>query len=445
MSTFTPHPYQANAIDHILANLFCALWMECGLGKTGTTAAAIEALIDSSDVRKVLVVAPKRVAIMTWPAEIAKWGFRLTLSLVVGTPTQRQRALKAPADIYVTNYEQLPWLAKAVGKRWPFDMVVLDEATKVKNRSTARWRALASIRGQTARVVELTGTPAPNGLLDLWAPVALLDRGQRLGRTLTAYRERWFDSDYMGFTWTPKPGADAEIHAALSDICLTLRTQDYLRLPEYFPVTVPVDLPDASRALYRELEGAMYSALAGVDITATNAAAVSAKCRQVCAGAVYYDEGGGAWAHLHDAKIDALRDLIEDAQGAPVLVAYAFRSDLERLRAAFPAAEVLSDDPVVVERWNRGEIPILLAYPGSAGYGLNLQDGGNRIVWFGLDWNLEHYQQFNARLHRQGQTRPVFVYHLVTRDSVEEVVLDRLENKRSVQEVLMDAMKRRAA
>ncbi|WP_295450897.1 DEAD/DEAH box helicase [uncultured Thiodictyon sp.] len=443
MPPFVPHDYQRRARAHVLETTHCALWMECGLGKSAITLSAIEALLDSGDVRRVLVVAPLRVARSTWPAEVVKWGFRLTVSVVTGTPAQRQRALAAPADAYVINYEQLPWLVKTCGKRWPFGMLVLDEATKVKNRSTARWRALASVRGRTERIVELTGTPAPNGLLDLWAPLALLDRGARLGRSLSAYRQRWFDSDFMGYTWTPKPGADAQIHAALADICLTMRAQDYLQLPDYYPVTVHVDLPHDSRALYQELEHGMFSALAGVDVTATNAAAVSSKCQQVCAGAIYHDEGQGTWTHLHDAKIDALRDLMDDQHGAPVLVAYRFRSDRERLRAAFPAAVDLTDDPAVVQRWNCGKIPLLLAYPGSAGYGLNLQDGGNVIVWFNPDWNLEYYQQFNARLHRQGQTKPVFIYHVVARDSVDELILNRLATKRSVQDILMEALKLR--
>lgn len=435
------HPYQQAAVQHILDTPKCALWMEMGLGKTVATLTAIEALLDSVDVARVLVVAPLRVARSTWPAEIAKWGLRIRHRVITGTAAQRRAAAEADAEVHLINYENLAWLVEQYGRSWPWDMVVLDEASKMKNRASLRWKALAKVQGQISRLVELTGTPAPNGLIDLWAPICLLDRGERLGRSLTRFRERWFDADYFGYHYTPKPGADAEIHAAVADLVLTLRAEDYLALPDYVPVLVPVTLPGPARDLYTRLEKDMFVALAEGEVTAVSAAALSNKCRQVANGHLYTDGGNGAWEPVHDAKLQALADLIGEIQGAPLLVAHSYQSDLARLRAAFPQARVLDENPQTIDQWNAGQIPLLLAHPASAGYGLNLQAGGHLICWFGLDWSLELYQQFCARLHRQGQTKPCFIYHLIAADTVDELVLERLRSKRDVQDILLDALK----
>lgn len=437
----TLHPYQLAAVQHILATPKAALWMEPGLGKSVVTLKAIESLLDSVEIRRVLVVAPLRVAHSTWPAEIAKWGIRATHQVITGTAAQRRAAAESPADIHLINYENIPWLVENYGKDWPWDMVVLDESSKAKNRASLRWKALAKVSGQISRMIELTGTPAPNGLIDLWAPICLLDRGQRLGRSLTRFRERWFTADYFGYTYTPKPGAEAEIHAAVADLVLTLRAEDYLSLPDYVPVRVPVTLLFAARDLYTRLEKDMFVALAEGEVTAVSAAALSNKCRQVANGALYTDGGNGAWEPVHDAKLQALRDLIDELQGAPLLVAYSYQSDLARLQLAFPKARVLDKDPRTIDDWNSGQIPLLLAHPQAAGHGLNLQAGGHLLCWFGLDWSLELYQQFNARLYRQGQTKPVFVYHLVAEDTVDELVLERLQSKRAVQDILLDALR----
>lgn len=404
MPAFAPHPYQVRAIQYVLDRPACALWVEPGLGKTAIVLAAATTLLERFEVLRILVVAPPRVAASTWPDEAQKWGFLVRVRVIRGTPTQRKRLIDEPgADIWTINYELLPWLVAEYGRAWPWDMVVLDEASKVKDRSTRRWKALTRVRRQISRLVELTGTPAPNGLTDVWAPIALLDHGEALGRTLTAYRQHWFESDYLGYNWMPRPGAAEEIHARLRDICLTLRVEDYLSLPECVPVTLAVDLPTKARTLYHQMEREMFVELAGTEVTAWNAAALSNKCRQIAQGAVYTDpadpptKAPRPWMRVHDAKLDALQDLLEELPGEPVLVAYQYRHDLERLRACFPDARELDQDPGTVRDWNAGRVRLLLAHPASAGHGLNLQTGGNILVWFGLDWNLELYLQFNAR------------------------------------------------
>jgi len=439
MPRFTPHPYQSRAIAHAIEHECCALWMEPGLGKTATTYAVIEHLHDACMVGRVLIVAPKRVALTTWPQEVKKWGFRLTVQSIRGIPARRLKQLDAHADVWTINYELLPWLVKHYGQNWPFDMLVLDESSKVKCHSTQRFKAIRKVRGKIARLIELTGTPAPNGLLDLWAPIYLLDKGQRLGRTVTGYRQRWFESDYLGYNWTPRIGAEEEIHDRISDLCLTMRAEDYLSLPDFTEIDIPIELPLNARTLYRQLEKDMLVELEQTDIAAWNAAALTNKCRQLTAGCLYDEDGN--WHPIHDAKLEALADLIDEMQGASALVAYSYRADLARLRERFPASRVLDANPQTIADWNAGKIPILLAHPASAGHGLNLQDGGRAIVWFSLDWSLELYQQFNARLYRQGQTKPVFVYRLTATDTVDQNIIKRLTLKCSVQDALLDALK----
>ena len=436
------HPYQELALSHVLDNPRCALWMEMGLGKTRPTLRAIEALLDSCDARRALVVAPLRVVATTWPDEIRKWGLRLRIRSLLGPAQKRTtEANSDDADIYLINYENLSWLVDAYRESWKWDMVILGESSKMKSREAKRWRSLTRVYDQIDRLVELTGTPSANGLIDLWAQIYLLDRGKRLGRSITRFREKWFDSDFWGYKFTPKPGAEAEIRAAVSDLVLTLRTEDYLSLPDLVPVNVLVTLPPQAQKTYQALEKDLFVGLQKGDVTAVSAAVLANKCRQAASGALYLDGPEGAWEVLHDAKIRALADIVDEAQGEPLLVAYNYRSDLARLQKAFPQATVLDKKPGTVDDWNAGKIEMLLAHPQSAGHGLNLQAGGRLIVWFTLDWSLELYQQFNARLHRQGQTRPVFIYHLLATNTVDELVLERLHSKRSVQDVLLDGLK----
>lgn len=436
------HPYQELALSHVLDNPRCALWMEMGLGKTRPTLRAIEALLDSCDARRALVVAPLRVAASAWPAEVRKWGLRLRIRSIMGSQQARISAAESEdADLYLINYENLTWLVDRYQDAWKWDLVILDESSKMKSRDAKRWKSLTKVYDQIARLVELTGTPSANGLIDLWAQIYFLDRGKRLGRSITRFRERWFDSDFWGYKFTPKPGAEAEIRAAVSDLVLTLRMEDYLSLPDLVPVNVQVTLPNPARRVYDRLEKEMFAELQKGEVTAISAAVLANKCRQAASGALYLDGREGAWEGLHDAKIQALADIVDEAQGEPLLVAYNYRSELERLQKAFPRARVLDKNPGTVDDWNAGKIEMLLAHPQSAGHGLNLQSGGRLIVWFTLDWSLELYQQFNARLHRQGQTKPVFVYHLLATDTVDELVLERLHSKRSVQDVLLDGLK----
>jgi SNF2 family DNA or RNA helicase len=443
-----PHEYQTRALRHLLDNPRAALWLDMGLGKTVVTLTAVRELLDALYVGKVLVVAPLRVALTTWPTEIAKWDHtrHLTYQVLRGTPKRRLQMLRDLPDITLVNYEQLQWLATVHRDTWPFDLGIFDESSKMKSSSSKRWRAVRKVLRYMDRVVLLTGTPAPNGLVDLWAQMYLLDFGRRLGATKTAFLDRWFQSDYMGWKWTAREGADAEIHARLADVCLSMRAADYLTLPPVLYNVVPVLLDDAVQADYDELEREMLLEVAreGRAITAVNGAVLSMRLLQLVNGAVYLtdDDGNqnGEWEDIHDAKLDALADVLDEA-GGPVLLAYEYRCDLARILDRFPQARALDQDPNTVAAWNRGEIPLLVAHPASAGHGLNLQQGGSTVVWYGPTWNLEHYQQFNARLARQGQERPVIVHHLIAQGTIEERVLDVMQGKATVQEALLQAVR----
>lgn len=437
---FAPHAYQARAIQFVLDTPRAALWMEMGLGKTVVVLTAIEELLAGCEIERVLIVAPKRVAEHTWPAELAKWSHLAGLRHVLLTGArERREALLAqdPAPIHIIGRDLLPWLVERGA--WPYDLIVVDEASGLKDHGSLRFRRLRSVAWRSRRLVELTGTPAANGLLDLWAPVYLMDRGQRLGRTRSAFQTRWFESDYRGWTWTPRPGAREDIEARLSDLVASMRADDYLELPPRTDITVPVELPAAALAQYRRLEREYLLALperAGV-VDAASAAVLAGKLLQLAGGAVY-DVNGRAQS-LHDAKTEALADLVEAANGAPLLVAYAYRHELDRLRAAFPEARTVEDQGVLAA-WDRGEVPMLLVHPQAAGHGLNLQAGGSVVVWYGLTWSLEQYQQLNARLHRQGQQRPVRVYHLAAQGTIDERVLAVLRERATGQDALMRAL-----
>ena len=436
---YVPHQYQQTAQDYILEKRSCALILDLGLGKTVVTSTVIAEQMDLELVTKTLIVAPKRVALHTWPTELGKWDHlqNLTFQVIQGSPGKRERMVSGNEDIHIINYENLVWLVKHFGRRWPYDLVVFDEISKMKSPGSKRFRAFRQIRPLVQNVIGLTGTPASNGLLDLWAQMWLLDGGQRLGRTFTAYKDRWFFSDHWGHTWMPRRGAEDEINERVSDIAISMSAADYLEMPDRVDVIDRVYLNDTQMADYAHLERDLYIELERGEVTAVNAAVLTGKCRQFTAGALYHD-GQESWEEVHQEKLDALEDVIDAADG-PVLVAYEFRSDLARLQQRFPQGRTIDGD--AIDSWNRGEIPILFAHPASAGHGLNLQDGGHRIVWFSLPWSLELYQQFNGRLHRQGQTKPVTVHHLVADDTIDVVVLDALQHKRSVQDALLDAIK----
>lgn len=440
---YNPHEYQQQATQFIEQHDESALFLEMGLGKTVITLTAIRNLFDDFAVDRVLIVAPLRVARDTWPTELRKWDHLsgLTYSVVVGTRSEREAALAADADIYIINRENLPWLVQNV-RGWPFDMVVLDELSSFKNHKAKRFRALKARRKNIRRIVGLTGTPAPNGLLDLWAQYRLLDRGERLGRFITHYRDQYFIPDQRNqhqiFSWKPREGAEDEIYGLIGDITMSLKTVDHLQLPPVTSTRVPVSMSDRERAVYERLKRDMVVSLDGEVIDASNAATLSGKLLQLASGAIYTPDHDVV--SVHDRKLDALEDLIEQANGQPVLVAYWYKHDAERIRERIPSAVDLKTSGDM-RAWNDGRIPVALIHPASAGHGLNLQSGGHLLVWFSLTWSLELYEQTNARLHRQGQQMPVSIMHIVTAGTVDEAVLRALESKHVTQDGLIEAVK----
>ena len=441
------HPYQETAVAWLRERPEAALLLDMGLGKT---LIALTAIVDlqalGEDLGKILVIAPLMTAKHVWPAEIAKWDHtrHLRCSPVTGSAAERERALRARADVYVVNRENVQWLADFYGPRWPFRTVVVDELSSFKSRQAKRWKALRRARPSIARLWGLTGTPAPNGLMDLWAQMALVDRGERLGRFVGPYRERYFvpgrRSGHVVYDWALKPGAEEAIFAAIGDVALSMRAKDELELPGRVDNVVEVGMPAAAMSEYRRFEREQATELLGEEVTAASAAALANKLMQWANGAVYDDSGEAR--EVHRAKIDALAGILDEAQGQPVLAFYAFRHDLERLRAAYPASETLdAKSDGLIERWNRGEVPLLLAHPQQAGHGLNLQSGGHIVVWYGLTWSLEAYLQANARLDRQGQAETVIVHHLVAQGTVDERVMEVLAGKRTLQDAMMDALR----
>ena len=441
------HPYQERAVAFLREHDEAALLLDMGLGKT---LIALTALTDlrllGEDLGKVLVVAPLMPAKHTWPSEIAKWDHTqgLHVSLVMGTASERERAVRAAADVYVINRENVVWLTETFGRAWPFATVIVDELSSFKSRQAKRFKALRRMRPKIRRIWGLTGTPAPNGLLDLWAQMNLIDCGERLGRRIGQYRERYFvpgaRSGHVVYDWALKPHAEEAIYEKIGDISLSMRAADELELPGRVNNVVEVELSGAQMRAYRAFERDQVADFGDQEVTAASAASLANKLLQWANGAVYDDEG--EWAEVHDAKIEALRGIVEEAQGQPVLVFYAYRHDLERLRAAFPEARVLDASAKdLLQRWNADEVSVLLAHPQQAGHGLNLQHGGHVIVWYGLTWSLEAYMQANARLDRQGQTECGIVHHLVTRGTVDERVMGVLEGKQTLQDAMMDALR----
>lgn len=451
---FKPHEYQQYCIDALLERPCAGLFLDMGLGKTVITLTALQELrYGRFQTRKALIIAPKKVAEATWEAERRKWDHLrgLRLSHVLGTLDQRKKALTAPADVYIINRENVVWLVEHLrgGLDWDFDTVVLDESSSFKSYRSKRFRALRKVRPKISRLVLLTGTPAPHGLEDLWSQVYLLDGGQRLGRTISAYREIWFRpgarSATQIFSYVPKKGADKEIYAAISDICVSMKASDYLSMPEIIYDDVPVALDAAARRSYDLLERDM---LLQVDeeslVVAGTAGVLTGKLLQLCNGAIY-DEKGQV-RRIHDAKLDVFSETLEQLQEEHALVFYQFRHDLERLEERLAKDKVpyrVYRGPKDADDWNAGRIRVLLAHPASCGYGLNLQQGGRHVIWFGLTWALEQYQQANARLYRQGQERPVIVHHLVVRGGMDEDVMAALQDKRGTQDALLDALRAR--
>lgn len=440
---FVPHGYQNYAIEYIKNHPVTALLLDMGLGKTVTTLTAIRDLMyDSFEVHRVLVVAPLRVARDTWPEEIRKWDHLkdLTCSVAVGTVTERRRALQKQADIYIVNRENLVWLWKHC--RLEFDMVVLDELSSFKNPQAQRFKAMKALRPKVKRIVGLTGTPSGNGLMDLWAEFRLLDMGERLGKYISQYRNTYFQPDKQNgmvvFSYKPLLGAEAAIYQKISDITVSMKATDYLKMPDLVSVRTEVNLSEAERKRYQDFKKSLVMELPDGEVTAANAASLTLKLSQMANGAIYTDDG--KTIHLHDRKLDALEDLVESANGRPVLVAYWFRHDKERICQRMEARELKSTQDFA--DWNAGKIPVALIHPASAGHGLNLQQGGSILIWFGLTWSLELYQQTVARLWRQGQeSRTVIVQHIVTKSTIDERILKALEKKDSSQAALIEAVK----
>ena len=440
---YSPHDYQRQATQFIEQNDESALFLEMGLGKTVITLTAIRNLFDDFAVDRVLIVAPLRVARDTWPTELRKWDHLagLAYSVVVGSKAEREAALAADADIYIINRENLPWLVQNM-RGWPFDMVVLDELSSFKNHKAKRFRALKARRKNIRRIVGLTGTPAPNGLLDLWAQYRLLDQGERLGRFITHYRDQYFIPDQRNqhqiFSWKPREGAEDEIYGLIGDMTMSMKTVDHLQLPPVTSTRVMVSMSAAERGVYEQLKRDMVMRLDGEVIDASNAATLSGKLLQLASGAIYTPDHDVV--RVHDRKLDALEDLIEQANGQPVLVAYWYKHDAERIMERIPSAVDLKTSSDM-KAWNEGRIPVALIHPASAGHGLNLQAGGHLLVWFSLTWSLELYEQTNARLHRQGQQMLVSIMHIVTAGTVDEAVLRALDGKHVTQDGLIEAVK----
>ena len=443
---YCPHDYQKYASQFIIDHPVAAILLQMGLGKSVITLTAIRDLaLDRFEVSRVLVIAPLRVARDTWPAEIQKWDHLagLTCSVAVGTDAERRAALRQNTMIHIINRENVSWLIEKSGLPFDYDMIVIDELSSFKSHTAQRFKSLLKVRHRVSRIVGLTGTPSSNGLMDLFAQFRILDGGKRLGRFITHYRNEFFQPDRTNgmqvYSWKPRPGAEEEIYRRIADISISMKSTDYLKMPECVINRVPVRMEEDEMHIYRELKTQLVTELKGQQIDAKNAAALSGKLCQMACGAVYMEDGDSI--RFHDRKLDALEDLIEAANQNPVLVAYWYRHDSQRIRERFPDARELKTSRDIA-RWNAGEIPVALIHPASAGHGLNLQVGGSTLIWFGLTWSLELYQQTNARLWRQGQrSDTVVIHHIITQDTIDEQIMTALEQKDKTQTALIDAVK----
>lgn len=441
---YVPYEYQQYATRFIEKNEVAAIFLECGLGKSVITLTAIKNLIAKGEVKKVLVIAPLRVGKTTWPDEIEKWEHLkgLTYSVAIGTVKERESALRKNADITIINRENVEWLIAKSGVPFDYDMVVIDELSSFKSYKAKRFKYLLKARPTVERIVGLTGTPSSNGLMDLWAQFRLLDLGERLGRYITRYREGYFTPDKRNaqvvFSYKPLPGAEEKIYDKIGDITISMKAKDYLKMPDLVMNTVKVKMSDKDGAIYEQLKDDMFIDIREEEIDVANAAALSNKLQQLANGAIYGADK--KVIRIHDGKLDALEDLIESANGKPVLVAYWFKHDLERIKERFPFVREIKT-PDDIKAWNKGEILVGIIHPASAGHGLNLQQGGSTMIWFGLTWSLELYQQTIARLYRQGQTKTVVVHHIVTEGTIDELMLVSLDRKEKRQDALIDAVK----
>ena len=441
---YEPHSYQRYAIEYIKEHPISAILLDMGLGKTRITLSAVaDLLFDSFEVSKVLVIAPLRVAKTTWKDEIQKWEHLdiLEYSIITGTEAERLSALNMQADIYIINRENIQWLVEKSGVKFDFDMVVIDELSSFKSWQSKRFKAFMKVRPKVKRIVGLTGTPSSNGLMDLFAEFKILDMGERLGRFIGQYRNTYFSPDKRNgqviYSYKPLPFAEKEIYNKISDITISMKAKDYLKMPELIVNNIEVEMSCKELKLYNKLKSDMVLSINGKELDAPNAAALSNKLLQMANGAVYDDNK--AVVEIHDKKLDALEDLIEAANGKPVLVAYCYKHDKERIMQRFQAEEI--NTSADIDKWNKGEMPVALIHPASAGHGLNLQQGGSTIVWFGLTWSLELYQQLNARLYRQGQKETVVIHHIITKDTIDENVIKALEKKDLSQNSLIEAVK----
>jgi SNF2 family DNA or RNA helicase len=463
---FKPYDYQLYNIRRMIAEDALGLFLDMGLGKTVITLTVVNDLkYNRFAVRRCLVVAPKKVAEATWTNEAAKWQHlqHLRVIPVVGSVQQRIRALNTPGDVWVMSRDNVVWLTEQYRNAWPFDMVVLDELSSFKNYAAQRTKALGWIRPHIKRIVGLTGTPAPNGLMDLWAQINLL-KPKALEKNITHYRTKYFERNYNGHGYTPKPGADEAIQSLIRDFCISMKADDYLQLPDCMTNVIPIVLDDKAQKLYKKMEKEMLLEIEDTEILALNAAALTGKLLQLCNGEIYYEEpelgpGGNPVfddegkmktirksAHVHDCKIEAFLELLEQLNGKPALVFYSFQHDLSRIKQALAKTGLRVRElktPEDFADWNAGLIDVGLAHPASTAYGLNLQDGGNHVVWFGLTWSLELYQQANGRLHRQGQKQKVILHHLVVQGGADEDVMSALEGKATTQDKLLEALKAR--
>lgn len=450
---YIPHEYQTYASEYIIKKPYCGLFLDMGLGKTVSTLTAIDYLIMIGEVKKVLVIAPLKVAESVWTTEVSKWEHlsHLKISKVLGSVKQREKALRQEADIYVINRENVTWIVNKYGGSYlPFDTIVIDELSSFKNHQSQRFKSLRTVRPLVNRVIGLTGTPTPNSLIDLWPQMYLLDRGERLEKNITAYRSKYFSkgasNGQVVFNYKLNKGSDEVIYEKISDICVSMKAKDYLDLPKLMFNTVDLEMDSKLKKQYIDFEKSKVLELMDQEnLTVANMAGLSNKLLQFSNGAIYVDESKN-YKEIHKLKIEALSEILEFAT-SPVLVFYNFKHDVEQIEKHLSSYNPTILDKryttEIIEKWNKGEIPFLLAHPASAGHGLNLQKGGNIVVWYGLNWSLELYQQANARLYRQGQEKPVTIYHLKVNSTLDEDVLEALERKEQGQDVLLNAVKAR--